>query len=436
MRPYVFGQLGHLDDTLWEIAERELGSGFRWTEIRKADGTTFSSDEARRIPRGTIVYLPSGSTAPDESPDSHTPIDPEPIPDDDSTVTNPDPIPDDEVEEEVKEGSSRLEFTLDNASLGIFDNAVGLDLKASFDESQSWSAGVFDVEIGVNGEAGIFGSAGTIDSNLVGEFDYSFTNSGDSILFDVEALGGQVDYFSSVLGVGAGISGGVDVNLGADVELPVFGKLPQLEISDGFEVKAEDFIPGFVSADLGFDVSGEAESESKVKGEDSAGISLDAMNVLPKSVQEKEFFDIKVEDVISLGTAYNATQTSIFDLKGFKFDIDKQDNGNEIEFLLNTGGGTYEVPLETQEIFVQPIVDLSTDFKHALDLDFGASLEPIVDKLIDDAGLFGDAVELALNLGGVNLDLKYEKSIPFAQNSIELFNPYESENYWHSILTV
>ncbi|RMG11029.1 MAG: DUF4114 domain-containing protein [Cyanobacteria bacterium J055] len=63
MRAYEFGHLGSLDDTLWEIAERELGSGFRWTEIRKADGTTYTSAEAAQISRGTIVYLPDGNSS-------------------------------------------------------------------------------------------------------------------------------------------------------------------------------------------------------------------------------------------------------------------------------------------------------------------------------------------------------------------------------------
>ncbi len=73
MTPYVFGSLGTLDDTLWEIAERKLGSGFRWTEIRQADGTTFTSDEARRISRGTVVYLPTG----DSNGDASTPDNPD-----------------------------------------------------------------------------------------------------------------------------------------------------------------------------------------------------------------------------------------------------------------------------------------------------------------------------------------------------------------------
>jgi hypothetical protein len=59
MTPYEVGSHGTADDTLWEIAERELGSGHRWNEIRQADGTTYTRDESRRISEGTTVYLPS-----------------------------------------------------------------------------------------------------------------------------------------------------------------------------------------------------------------------------------------------------------------------------------------------------------------------------------------------------------------------------------------
>ncbi|OUL34137.1 ParB/Srx family N-terminal domain-containing protein [Nostoc sp. 106C] len=45
-------------DTLWEVAEKKLGSGDRWGELRKADGSRFTSQEAKRLPIGTRVYLP------------------------------------------------------------------------------------------------------------------------------------------------------------------------------------------------------------------------------------------------------------------------------------------------------------------------------------------------------------------------------------------
>jgi hypothetical protein len=61
MTPYEFGHLGNLDDTLSEVAARELGNSNRWVEIRKLDGSTYTDAEARQIQRGTIVYLPKSS---------------------------------------------------------------------------------------------------------------------------------------------------------------------------------------------------------------------------------------------------------------------------------------------------------------------------------------------------------------------------------------
>jgi N-acetylmuramoyl-L-alanine amidase/uncharacterized protein YgiM (DUF1202 family) len=53
-------------ETLWEIAQRELGSGTRWTEITKdAAGTQpFTSAEAKNFPVGQIVYIPGDDPNP------------------------------------------------------------------------------------------------------------------------------------------------------------------------------------------------------------------------------------------------------------------------------------------------------------------------------------------------------------------------------------
>jgi nucleoid-associated protein YgaU len=58
-RPYTIRS----GDTLSAIAQREMGNGNRWVEIQKADGSTFSSDEARRLQIGQVVYLPVGSSS-------------------------------------------------------------------------------------------------------------------------------------------------------------------------------------------------------------------------------------------------------------------------------------------------------------------------------------------------------------------------------------
>ena len=76
-------------DTLWRLAERHLGSGDRWQEIRDlnigrtmADGTTLSHDFTL-LQRGWVLLTPGGATETDsESTDSHRPSEGEqPTPD-------------------------------------------------------------------------------------------------------------------------------------------------------------------------------------------------------------------------------------------------------------------------------------------------------------------------------------------------------------------
>lgn len=72
-------------DTLWEIAERQLGSGTRWGELRKADGSPFTERDARRLQPGTSVRLPDTqprrTKTPTQSPWSPTPAKtPDPTP--------------------------------------------------------------------------------------------------------------------------------------------------------------------------------------------------------------------------------------------------------------------------------------------------------------------------------------------------------------------
>lgn len=51
-------------DTLWEVAQKKLGDGTRWRELRKADGSQFTGQEARRLTVGTQVHLPGVKPAP------------------------------------------------------------------------------------------------------------------------------------------------------------------------------------------------------------------------------------------------------------------------------------------------------------------------------------------------------------------------------------
>jgi nucleoid-associated protein YgaU len=47
-------------DTLFDIAEQQLGSGERWKEIMKPNGTPFSEEEANNLQVDQEICLPNG----------------------------------------------------------------------------------------------------------------------------------------------------------------------------------------------------------------------------------------------------------------------------------------------------------------------------------------------------------------------------------------
>lgn len=63
-------------DTLWQIAQRELGDGNRWREITGPNGQPFTEETARRLQPGTVLNLPygqNGAQEPSEGPQQPIP---------------------------------------------------------------------------------------------------------------------------------------------------------------------------------------------------------------------------------------------------------------------------------------------------------------------------------------------------------------------------
>ena len=56
------------NDTLWGIAQSFLGDGTKWTQIQRGDGSTYTSEQARYLQIGAVVYVPQGNTTNTASP--------------------------------------------------------------------------------------------------------------------------------------------------------------------------------------------------------------------------------------------------------------------------------------------------------------------------------------------------------------------------------
>jgi hypothetical protein len=55
-------------DTLYNIAQQQLGDGNRWREIKKTDGSSLTDNDTRNLQAGQEICIPNGSTPPPPSP--------------------------------------------------------------------------------------------------------------------------------------------------------------------------------------------------------------------------------------------------------------------------------------------------------------------------------------------------------------------------------
>lgn len=51
-------------DTLYNIAQQQLGDGNRWREIKKTDGSSLTDNDASNLQAGQEICIPNGSTPP------------------------------------------------------------------------------------------------------------------------------------------------------------------------------------------------------------------------------------------------------------------------------------------------------------------------------------------------------------------------------------
>lgn len=108
-------------DTLWGIAEKQLGDGKRWTELHKKDGSAFTAKEAQKLSVGTNVFFGSTKRQNTHQPSTGSSFEPSPVKPASPKIT---PRP-----------SSGTQPTFDKATGHI--NQPGLDLVKGFEGFRS-----------------------------------------------------------------------------------------------------------------------------------------------------------------------------------------------------------------------------------------------------------------------------------------------------------
>ena len=151
-----------------------MGNADRWREIRKADGNSFTDDEARRLQVGSSIYisvnyaLPSSKNPP-SNPPSNSPKKSSPEPGSNVSV------------------QSNLNFSLQNQSLWGLSNVLSTPRlnvygKPGFDSPSLFGLG--KASLGFEYKLEAFLSTGTFDVDFPTLFDIRYTDkiqAGDTI---------------------------------------------------------------------------------------------------------------------------------------------------------------------------------------------------------------------------------------------------------------
>ncbi|MEA5469069.1 S8 family serine peptidase [Spirulina sp. 06S082] len=401
-------------DTLWDIARQYLGDGRRWTEIKKPDGSSFTSEEARRLQIGQSVYIPVKY---EEQPQ-----------DSNSNGSEDENRPGDENGNEPNslDDSITLQFELDDAGLwgsgaqGIYEGGDwrfdNIGFKEPFGIGEAW--------LNMKGGVSAYFSSGTFDVKLPGAFDFGL----DDNLFTVSSNIGEGDtLFSSYLGAGLGIDFELGTGIGINNDVPIIGG-SNLNFKTGLELDGADVLLGalvptvakFVDIDTGINIVDRQFDQGKLDGEDNLGVKMSLTDLLLK---DKKMGGIKVDDLLSLDLGAYLNQHSSLELTGFQFD---HDNDDKADFEVAIGGSeSVLVPNGLTNFRVQPIAKLTTTFSFKIIGEAAVSFQNAIDSLIPDNTPQWIQELIKVNPGGVTL----EPQFTFQVNQFD-FKPFELSNVW------
>ncbi len=428
-------------DTLWNLAEQYLGSGSRWREITKSDGSSFTEAEARSLQVGQVVYFPGGNNPTNPQPPTNpnppnNPTDPQP-------PSNPEPPI-------IQDGQKLLDFHLNKTSLwGTGGNGAGFDWQGQFNIGDTKDLGPAYFDWTMKGSAGAFLSSGQAEIKLPGLFQYSYDENNKN--FEVSAnVGTGETLLSTYLGAGAGIDFEIGFNLKVDDDIWFVGG-SGVSYKVGFEIDGVDILLGALSEAIGGAIGGpvgkelgkifadtvdvdtalnivdrywESNSKYQLEGKDTAGIKFDVTNLIPN---DWSFSGVKAKDFLSADIAVNAEQTSIFELEGFLFDPDNiNNNGNEFSVLVDNG--FFSTKLENiDSLRVQPIATLNTELVPKIEGSIGMNVQKAIDSLIPKNTPQWVKESLKINW---SLQTDINLTIPNLEFPVDEFNPFSVSDYW------
>ena len=270
----------------------------------------------------------------------------------------------------ITRSTSNIRFDVDNAALGTPFSGSGIDFDSQISVSREgeWKLpGNIKTKAKFSAKAGayFFASSGTVDmgfsSNISATRHVDQSTGYSTIGVSGSSLDPENSYFSTYLGIGAGVNLNAELDLGLEFPLP-FGGAKSIggKISGGYDLNAVDIVAGKIvpglKADIGIGLHANEQTRDFLRAEDTAYLGFDAAKLIGKN---NPIF----ESILNLDMEVGIKQKSEAKINGFWFDPDSDsNNGNEFRISLEDGYKDKFLSFIPSFLRVRPDVTLETTF--------------------------------------------------------------------------